>query len=527
MKRVISLVIVVIMLLTTVVGCSQKTDTNNGTNTPSTPARTEVVIQDSDWVGVDLFAVTSWNDMQSLLADTVIARHPETGETVPSICSDFFYSEDGKTLTFTIPEGLKYSTGEQVEPEDFIASVEYGREVSEFSYGYDSIESMEIDGRNVICHLSSFKADMEFFLTTSFFGLIDKDEIENMSKDEKLWGCHPYGPYYLEEYSPGAYAVLKANPYYKTHMPFVENKGVPKIDKVTVKFAGEDFTFLTGIQNGDYDVLAAVSMENYNELTKDSSIVLKQATTPTIRYFEFNVQNDILADDTVRRAIIHGINRDDIGTYTDDFSTPVYSLIIDSVINYSAEAEEYYKKNYNYDPELSKKLLAEAGWKDTDGDGFVDKNGQKLSFEFKSRDTNDAKLACQAIQLNMKDIGIDMEIVAQDWSYVNEAVVSGNFDAGFLSLGWGEPFLLLNRFCGRNPYNNLRPEEYKALVDKAAGTVDYDERTDVITEALIMLYDMHTIVPLYQDVQYRAIRSELKGVITSPSGGFYLNDAYY
>ena len=48
--------------------------------------------------------------------------------------------------------------------------------------------------------------------------------VEDMSKDDMLWGCHPYGAYYLDEYQPGAYAILKANPGYVTYNPNVENK---------------------------------------------------------------------------------------------------------------------------------------------------------------------------------------------------------------------------------------------------------------------------------------------------------------
>lgn len=76
------------------------------------------MIQDSDWEGIDLFQVSSWNDMQSLIADTVLGTDPETKEATPCIASESVWSEDGLTWTLTFPEGMYYSTGEQLEPEE-------------------------------------------------------------------------------------------------------------------------------------------------------------------------------------------------------------------------------------------------------------------------------------------------------------------------------------------------------------------------------------------------------------------------
>lgn len=133
------------------------------------------------------------------------------------------WSEDGLTWTLTFPEGMYYSTGEQLEPEDVVASIEHGLEYSTWADGYKTIESME---RRAKCHYtpSEYQADMEYNFMSSFVGVIDKDELDTMSNDELLWGCHPYGAYYVEEFS-GAYVTLKANPGYVTHNPLVENKG--------------------------------------------------------------------------------------------------------------------------------------------------------------------------------------------------------------------------------------------------------------------------------------------------------------
>ncbi len=484
-----------------------------------------LIIWDDSWEGIDLFQVSSWNDMQCLLADPVLETDPETKAPLPGIASEAVWSEDGLTWTLTFPEGMYYSTGEQVEPEDFVASVQYGQEVSEYGSGYACIESMEIDGRNVICHMSEFQADMEYNFQSCFVGIMDKDEIDNMSKDEKLWGIHPYGAYYLDEYEPGAYAVLKANPGYKTNSPLVQNKGVSPIETIRVVFSGEDFTLAQGVKNGDYDVLSMLPDSYYDELNAAEEITVVEASGAEVNYVELNMLDPLFQDINVRKAIVRAINRDNLASYMSITQKPAFSLVLDKCLNYDEEVVTWYKENYDYDLEAAKQLLADAGWTDTDGDGFVDKDGQKFTFEIDSRDTESAKKISQSIQADMKALGIDATIKTQNWSYVNQDVEDGNFQMGYLGLGWSEPFLLVDLFCQRNPEaTNPDPAGQEAMVAAARKIVDYDERTVAITEIQKKLLDYCTIIPLADNTSYRCWRSEIKGIVTTPTGGFYLND---
>lgn len=524
-KKVLALGLVLILAVSSgLTGCGgsggESSTSQNGSGDGDT-----LVIWDTDWEGIDLFQVSSWNDMQCLLADPVLEKDPETQEAVPGIASNSVWSEDGLTWTLTFPEGMMYSTGEQLEPEDFIASVEYGLEVSEYADGYQNIESMEVDGRDVIVHLKEYQADMEYNFESCFVGIIDKDELDSMSKDELLWGCHPYGAYYLDSYEPGAYAVLKANPGYKTNNPNVDNKEACPIETIRVVFSGESFTLAEGVKNGDYDVLATVPMEYYDDLDASDDITMVEASGAQIYYAEFNMTDPILSDQNVRLAIIKGISRENLATYMSETLTPAYSLILSKCLNYSEEAVDYYRSKYDYDPEEAAQLLADAGWTDSDGDGILDKDGTALSFVFDCRDDEDAKAIAQSMQIDLKAIGIDMQITTQDWSYVNQDVNDGNFQMAYLGLGWSEPFLLMDMFCQRNPEaTNPDPEGQAEMVAAARKIIDYDERTAAITELQEKIMDYCTLLPLADSTSFRCWRSEIQGIKYTPNGGFYLND---
>lgn len=522
----LTLIVILVLCLVSFTGCSKENEVSKESETSGEAAVEQIlIIQDTDWEGIDLFQVCSWNDMQCLLADPILEKDSDTGAALPGIASDSKWSKDGLTWTLTFPEGMKYSTGESVEPEDFIASVEYGLEVSPYASGYQTIESMELDGRNVIVHLSEYQADMQFNFQSCFIGMMDKDEIENMSADDKLWGCHPYGAYYLDDYQPGAYAILKANEGYKTNNPMLKNQGPSSVKTVKVVFSGESFTFAQGVKNGDYDVLSEVPAEYYEELKESDVIDMHEAYGAQVYYTELNITDPLLQDIKVRKAIINAINRDNLDTYLSDFEKPAYSLILEKCLNYSEEAVDYYKANYGYDPELAKQLLAEAGWTDTDNDGFVDKDGENFVFEFDCRDDETPKKVAQSIQIDLKEIGINMSIKTQDWSYVNQDVKDGNFQMGYLGLGWSEPFLLVDYFCNRNTEcTNPDPENYDAMVAAARKTVDYDQITEQITAIQKKLFDYCSIIPLLDKTGYRCWRSEIKGIVHTPTGGFYLGD---
>lgn len=532
MKKYLALLMAAMMVLAMLAGCGGDTDAPQSGDAPADGKKIpeELTIVGSDWEGIDMFLVDSWNDgAQGLVADSILTMD-ENGRAIPQIASKSVWSEDGLTWTLTFPEGMYYSTGEQLEPEDVVASIEHGLEYSTWADGYQMIESMEISGRDVIFHLTEFQADMEFNFMSSFVGVIDKDELDSMSNDELLWGCHPYGAYYVEEFQAGAFVKLKANPGYVTHNPLVENKGKPNVETINVVFGGEDFTYYTGMVNGEYDILNSAPADYLADLQANEGITLVESSCATTGYTEFNTKNEFFADKNVRLAVIRGFDRDKWEAYSDDYSDHTYALIQNNSLNYSQEAWDYYKENYGYDVEVAKQLLADSGWKDTDGDGYVDKDGKKLSFTFSSRDQVNSITVAQSLQEDMKAIGIEMNITTQDWSYVNQDVREGKHDMAYLSLGWSEPMLLVDSFCNRSEIaaecSNLDLEGYLALVAKARGTVDYDERTEVITEIQKKLFDYATIMPLLRGTAYRCWDSKLGGVVSLPTGYLYLNDVY-
>jgi ABC-type transport system substrate-binding protein len=476
-----------------------------------------------NWQGTDMFHCEGWNDFQIVIADTVLTRDPATGKLLPGIASGYSYSDDGLTLRLTFPEGMKFPNGDQLEPEDFIASIEYGRD-GVYSEGYENIKSMEVDGRDVVCHLSEYRSDLDYFLSGAFVGIISKKQIDSMSKDELLWGAVPYGPFYVDEHVQGSHVVLRPNPGYKTNNPLIENKGTPHIAGMRVNLTEmEDFSVVTSLKEGDFDFVVFRSNDAVKEVRGAPGITLAEATFPTIEFIALNNDNKHLSDPRVREALYVLTDRNSIADMVGSDFVPQYTLVVDTMMNYSKDAEDYFKAKFPFDPERGKKLLAEAGYSDSDNDGYLDKDGEPLEITFIVRTSGMSVIVGQDMQIQYKEYGIKLDLETLDWEYRNERIRADDYDMAIASLGWGEPILLLNNFR-RDPNGVPNAEEYAAKVKAIANTLDYDKRTQLVGDLLKTIYDDMNCMPLYTERVYCGYGKNAEGVKVYPDATMYFND---
>ena len=82
-----------------------------GGNETASKDNSKLVIIDSEWYGIDTYQLDSSGGMQGMASTPLFTWDSETNEMVDGVCTDWTVSEDGKTATFNVPEGMYYSTG--------------------------------------------------------------------------------------------------------------------------------------------------------------------------------------------------------------------------------------------------------------------------------------------------------------------------------------------------------------------------------------------------------------------------------
>ena len=513
MKKKLAVLVLALAMILSMAAC--------GNSTSAEKDNTQLNIIDSEWRGLDTYQLDETAGAQGLSSSALFQWDPETNSMVDNVCTDWQVSEDGKTATFTVPEGMYYSTGEQVEPEDVVASIQHGLDVSPYSDGYSNIESMDVDGRQVTLHLSEFRSDMQYYFCAGFVTVIDKDELDTMTNEELMWGCHPYGMYALAEdgYVSGSEVKLVKNEGFSCSNPLVENQGAGHFENVSVRFNVEEFTQTEDLKAGNVDLIMSISEAQKIDLEGDDTIVLADTTYPNIDYFEMNTDSPIFSDVNVRTALALSIDREALVDVVDGMIAPAYSMITESMQNYNADTAEWFKANLANDKERAMELLEESGWVDSDGDGIREKDGETLTFTWYA--WTDSTTIPEAMAEQLREVGFDMQIETLDWNYVYESINADDYDAGIEWLSWAEPMLIFNAcYYDLNAPGNT--DQYYADVEAAATTIDTDARTELVGDLQMHLFENVNMIPMYSELSFTAMNADLQGfnvclLYTSPS----------
>ena len=525
MKKTVSILLVLLLCIGLLAGCGSS-GSGGGSEPAADAERTSVTIaESSQWWGADCVQLDGTSFGQTLIQEPLVALDDE-GNMVPAIAEAVDVSEDGLTITLTIPTGMYYYSGEELLPEDVKASLERFKAIAPFADNLASVESIEISGQDVILHLSEFASDIACSLSGTFITVQDKDVLDSTSDDELLWGAQPYGPYTISEYVEGSHVVLKRNDKFWTNNPNVQNKGPMKYEEITVRFIPEEFTMANALNIDDIQASYSLSLDGVAQLTRDDVDVQTFVNIPNINYIEFNCHDGLMADKTLREAIALLCNRDTIKADNSDRVIPAYSIITEGTPNKSDAFESWFKSNYNTDVEKAKNMLAEAGWADSDGDGYLDKDGQIFELLIVGNDDVIENNTLQSLQIQFKEAGVKLNIETYaDYGHY-DVIAGGSYDLGLEHFGWQEPVLLLQYALSDESNFDVFgiADAYFETVSKIQHTVDYDERTSYVEQAEHFLADNWITVPLYTDMTTMVFTPATEGIIFEPNGMVYHND---
>ena len=153
-----------------------------------------------------------------------------------------------------------------------------------------------------------------------------------------------------------------------------------------------------------------------------------------------------------------------------------------------------------YNVERAKKLLAEAGWKDSDGDGILDKDGKPLTLNFVYYSGRaELPIFAEATQADAKKVGFDIKLKNVDYNVLDGMGQRGEFDliiSNIITANTGDPEIYMNWYWktninGSNPQNGAgySNPKYDALSDSLSIEFDAAKRKDLIISMEQILMD--------------------------------------
>lgn len=407
--------------------------------------------------------------------DTLVTYN-ENNELVGSLAESWSMSDDGKVYTFKIKEGIKFSDGSDLTAEDVAKSlmavpVNLGQYNGSYGRLSTIIESAEAtDDYTVELRLTQpYYNTLRELCLTNPFGIVSSEQFdENLkAKDTFKTATYGTGPYMYEGDNDGQTWNFVRNPNYWGEEPDVDTfsiKNIPDNDAKILALKNGEIDFISGIKN--------VSAESYEEISQTEGYVAKiDEKSLQTYYVGYNLNNDIFGDQVIREAISSAIDKD---------------AVVDSIYGgLHGKADTFFSRDLPYcdvdqkttafDIDAANKLLDEAGYTDTDGDGIREKNGTKLSADFlyqtgSASDDNLVVYICD----QAKKIGIELSpnsAAMMDWYAM---VQSGEYGLTIFKTqgGYYDP---------ANVVTNINPQTSMDPILMLVGTTR-PEMADLVTE---------------------------------------------
>jgi peptide/nickel transport system substrate-binding protein len=334
------------------------------------------------------------------------------------------------------------------------------------------------------------------------------------------------GPYRITEVTPGSHIVLKRNDAWRGDIPAFNEIQVRTIEKTAALEAN--------LLSGAIDYIAGeagLSLDQALAFEKRHGDKFDVFYKPGLIYEHLDVMldNPILADIRVRRALIHAIDRDAISQQLFAGKQPVAHKGTHPLDWTHTDAV----RKYSYDPAKARELLEAAGWSSIKKGVRHDANGQKMSLEIMTTAGNRVReLVEQVLQNYWKAVGIEVKIRNQPARVLFGETISKRKFTGLAMFAWlsapeNLPRTTLhsesipteaNNWAGQN-YTGFTNPEMDRLIDEIEIELDREKRGALWTRLQQIYAEQLPAIPLYFRADGFIMPKWLKGV--RPTGHMY------
>jgi peptide/nickel transport system substrate-binding protein len=457
--------------------------------------------------------------------ESLLRRDPRTLELRPQLAvSRPDVSEDKLEYTFKLRQDARFQDGHPLTGEDVLFSIKAIKcplvNAPFQRVYYESI----VDAQLLDPYTIRFKATEPYFLNENVLGGIDVlprhyYDPENLLKDVPVtalagdYSAHEAqvrkfaehfnqsfarnplgsGPYKFKSWSTGQEVVLERDADYWGN----GKEGIDQVYLDVRKFRviNNMDAALVNLKAGNLDTMGLQPLQHLRQTSggrfeKDFEKYIY--STPSYTYIGWNNAHPIFRDMRVRQAMTYFTNRQQM------VKTILFDLgqIVDGPIYRFRPEYDENLFSHPYDPQKALSLLAEAGWKDSDGDGILDKeiDGQRIAFRFeiKFNSGNDIrKSVALALQDELRKHGIDANVRALDWTIFLDEVRNQKFEA--VILGWA---MSVNEPDAYQVWHSSQAE------NKGSNMISYkNPRVDTILEEYRRTFDEAKRIELYREFQ--------------------------
>lgn len=401
-------------------GCASRGRADGSRQEPQERDTVIVAITDEP---ATLDPVQGWGHGNTPLIQSTLIRYGSDMHFEEDLAVDYQLDASGLVWTFTLRDDAKFTDGEAVTADDVVFTFETAK-AAQASVDLTFVERIEAVNDTTVKFVLSRPTSV-FLNTAASVGIIPEHAY---GAD---YGTAPVGsgPWKFVQWNPQEQLILEANEDYYGTIPFIK--------KAAIVFMTEDAAF-AAVQAGQVDValtaatLADARIDGYH-VARVRSVDNRGFTLPmlpaegNVTEGGYPIGNDVTCNLEIRQAVACAIDRELVADAAlNGFATPCYSENDNMPWNNPEVVIET-------DVERARKLLADAGWADTDGDGVVEKDGIRAAFTvlYPSGDSVRQAVAFAAAE-QVSDIGIQITVEGTSWDDLAKRMFSDG-----VMMGWG------------------------------------------------------------------------------------------
>jgi peptide/nickel transport system substrate-binding protein len=506
-----------VILLAATAGCPRKAtqDPDQGVlriHAEAEPAHLVSLIQPDGWA----HRITSHNLFESL-----IRMDPRSYVFTGELASTWQVGKDGRTFTFYLRRGVKWHDGKPFTGEDVKFTFdrvmdERVRAVSARASLEPLIDSYRLVGSDqfeIVC-----KQPSVFFLTS----LSDLTILPAHLMRQGDLNSHPLlrrpvgtGPYRFISWEAGRQVTLQRFDGYWGKQP--------RIAKLVYRFVTNPETALQLARRKELDFLGRIRAAQWVEgVQRDAffrhEFVVTRHYPPGTSYIMLNHQRPFFADARVRRALAHLLDLDTITSKVmHGLARPIGALYWFKDPDHDAGIAPI-----RHDPAAARKLLAAAGWGDSDGNGVLDRDGKPFRFVFyQIAGSQTHKVWLTIYQESLRKAGVVMEISTIDWAAYLERIRKHDFDAGALFMQQAGPYTDLyyqfhsSQIADGQNYAAYRNPRVDQILEEIRREMDAARRRGMSLELQKILAAEVAVIPLFAMEDPGVVARRVHGVYTS------------
>jgi peptide/nickel transport system substrate-binding protein len=528
-------VTILILALIAPLGCGSESSETSTEKSPAKGTQTTESKVDTTPAYGDALVIGSLGDASTLLpalaSDTAstdviglvyngLIKVDKDLNLVGDLAESWDISDDNLTITFHLRKNVKWHDGEPFTARDCLYTYKVmvdPKTPTAYAEQFKQIEKAEVVD-DFTFRVTSRKVFARALITWSQ-NIMPAHLLEGKDITTSELARHPIGtgPYRFLSWETNQQIVLEYNPDYF--------EGRPYIDRQIMRVIPDMATQFLELRSGTIDQMG-LTPDQYTKQTNDEAFKANfnkyKYLAFAYTYMGFNLKDPKFQDKRVRQAIAFAINKQEIidGVIL-GLGKPANGPYQPGHWAYNPNVEPY-----PFDQEKAKQLLAEAGWKDTDNDGILDKDNQPFEFTIMTNQGNKQReLTAQIIQQRLKGVGISVKVRVIEWAaFLKEFIDKKKFEA--VVLGWTIPLDpdLYNVWHssktreGELNFISFKNDEVDRLVDEGRFTLDREKRKQAYYRIQEILKDEVPYIFLYVPDTLPVVSSRVHGIEPAPAG---------